>query len=201
MMTPLSVEAFRHRDGYLVVETQDWIADRGDYAADLTGDLQDWMDEHERDQVDHSVVTGWIVDRTGEPPVGADGDGEMWCHHLFNLVHHLRDDLGFVLLSAQDLGELMIVVSDGLGLMSRSPKVYRSAVDLLDWADYTSAEGECARGHQWFIHDTEHLQTCESHDTGRYGVTEQVRVPFGDPERGYVACPECGKAVRFFCRL
>ncbi|GAA4884499.1 hypothetical protein H7X46_23605 [Pseudonocardia sp. C8] len=199
-MTSVSVEAWSHGDGYLTVDTQEWINDRGEYADDLTDDLREWMDANGHKWPHDEVIAKWIFDRTSEPPAGLHGDGELWHHNLVNFSDHLIDDLGFVVLSSAELGDLMITVSDHLGLYV-APTVYRSTVDELEeWADYSNATGECVNGHRWETADTVHLYSW-SGSPHAYRVPELVRVPFGDRDRAYVACPTCGKAVRFTCRF
>ncbi|GGM80894.1 hypothetical protein GCM10012275_59400 [Longimycelium tulufanense] len=196
-MTSVSVEAWAHGDGWLSVDTQEWINDRGEYAADLTDDLREWMDAHGHHWPHDEVIAAWITDRTGEPPAGLHGDGEMWHHNLVNFSDHLIDDLGFVVLSSARFGDLMVTVADYLGHYV-SPTVYRSTVDgLEEWAEYTTAEGECANGHRWCTQDTVHLHSWNDTDMTTYRVSDRVRVPFGDRDRAYAACPKCGKAVRF----
>lgn len=200
-MTSVSVEAWSHGDGYLTVDTQEWITDRGEYADDLTDDLRAWMDANGHQWPHDDVIAQWITDRTGEPPAGLHGDGELWHHNLVNFSDHLIDDLGFVVLSSAGLGDLMIIVSDHLGLYV-APTVYRSTVmELEDWADYSNAEGECVHGHRWQTHDTVHLHADDGADMTTCRVPDLVRVPFDDRSRAYVACPTCGKAVRFTCRF
>lgn len=199
-MTAVSVEAFAHGDGWLVVDTQEWIDERGEYAADLTDDLREWMDEKGYLRPDDAVLVEWIVDRTGERPAGLHGDGELWHHNLVNFADHLIDDLGFVVLTAADFGALMITVSDHTG-MYVPPTVYRSTVmELEDWADYSDATGECMNGHRWYSHDAAYMHG-DGPDRHADRLSERIRVPFGDRSRAYVACPDCGKAVRFDCRF
>lgn len=196
-MTAVSVEAWSHGDGWLTVDTQDWINDRGELAPDLTDDLHNWMDENGHDWPDDGVIAAWVEARAGEPPAGLHGDGELWHHNLCNFADHLIDDLGFVVLSSAEFGDLMITVSDHLGRYV-SPTVYRSTVDAMEeWADYSDAVGECANGHRWRTHDTANLYAWDGSEMTRYRVTDLVRVPFGDRSRGYVACPTCRKAIRF----
>ncbi len=198
-MTTVSVEGWSHGDGWLAADTQAWIDDRGEYAADLTEELREWMDANGHPRPDDEVIAGWIADRTGAQPVGLHGDGDVWHHNLVNFADHLIDDFGFVVLSAAELGDLMITVSDERGAYV-APSVYRSTVmELESWADYADAVGECDRGHRWQTHDTVHLHAWDGADMPTYRVPDRVRVPFGDRSRAYVACPACGNAVRFTC--
>jgi hypothetical protein len=200
LMTAVSIEAFSHGDGWLSVDTQGWIDDRGEYSDDLTTDFREWMDEHGYARPDDAVIVEWIADRTGEPPAGLHGDGNVWHHNLANFTDHLIDDLGFVALSS-GFGDLVITVSDHTG-MYVAPTVYRSTVmELADWADYSDAEGECVNGHGWFTHDAAHMHAWDGTDRHAYRISDQIRVPFGDCFRAYVACPECGKSVRFDCHF
>jgi hypothetical protein len=200
-MTSVSVEAWSHGDGYLTVDTQEWINDRGEYADDLTDDLHEWMDANGHTRPHDDVLTKWIADRTGEPPAGLHGDGDLWHHNLVNFSDHLIGDFGYVVLSAAKFGDLMITVSDERGCY-KAPTVYRSTVDdLVNWEDYSDAEGECANGHWWSTSDTVHLHAWDGAEVGTYRVPDLIRVPFGDRARAYVACPICRKAVRFVCRF
>ncbi|MGW0891510.1 hypothetical protein [Saccharopolyspora sp. NPDC002578] len=200
-MTSVSVEAWSHGDGWLSVDTQEWINDRGDYADDLTDDLRRWMEDNEKDYPHDEVITAWIEARTGELPAGLHGDGELWHHTLFNFSDHLIEDIGFVVLSSAGFGDLMITVSDRQGRYE-PPTVYRSTVDdMAGWADYSDAEGVCANGHEWGTNDTVHLHAWNSVAVDTYRVPDLIRVPFGDPSRAYVACPACRKAVHFDCRF
>lgn len=200
-MTAVSVEAFSNGDGFLFVDTPEWIEDRGEYANDLTTDFREWMDGNGYDHPDDAVIVEWIVDRTGEPPTGLHGDGNVWHHNLVNFADHLIDDLGFVVLASAGFGDLMITVSDHTGLYV-APTVYRSTVvELEDWADYSDAEGECVNGHGWFTHDAAHMRAWEDAESHAYRITDRIRVPFGDCSRAYAACPECGKSVRFDCHF
>ncbi|WP_338597151.1 hypothetical protein [Saccharopolyspora sp. SCSIO 74807] len=123
----------------------------------------------------------------------------MGAHFLFNFSDHLlADDFGFVVFSAGSLGDLMVVVADEVGRYV-APTVHHSAVEMTDWADYSNAEGECARGHRWSTNDTVHLHAWDSADVNTYSVTDLVRVPFDDRSRAYVECPACGKSIRFVC--
>jgi hypothetical protein len=200
-MTSVSVKAWSHGDGWLSADTQEWINDRGEFAQDLTDDLREWMDDNGHEWPRDDVIAAWVEDRTEERPSGLHGDGELWHHHLYNFVDHLIDDLGFVVLSSAEFGDLMITVSDHSGCYV-SPTVYRSTVDSLEeWADYSNAEGECVNGHQWCTHDTVHLHAWDGTDMTAYRVRDLIRVPFGDRSRAFVACPTCRKAVRFACRF
>lgn len=197
-MTSVSVQAWSHGDGYLTVDTREWIADRGEYAEDLTADLRAFLDENGHQHATDRALVEWIVVRTGESPSGLHGDGMMWVHQLCNFADHLLDDFGFVVLTAAEIGAVMIVVSDDTGRYV-APEVYRSTgMELEEWAEYSQAYGECVNAHRWFTADTVHLHATDG-DQGTYRVPGQVRVPFGDRDRGYVACPECGKALRFSC--
>lgn len=200
-MTSVSVEAWSHGDGYLTVDTQEWINDRGEYADDLTDDLRGWMEANGYAHPHEDAITAWISARTGEAPTGLPGKGQLWAHNLVNFSDHLLDDLGFVMLSAAEFGDLMIIVSDHSGRYV-APTVYRSTVDALEeWADYSNAEGECPNGHRWCTHNTVDLHAWDGADMRTYRVPDLVRVPFDDRTRGYVACPTCSKAVRFTCRF
>jgi hypothetical protein len=94
-----------------------------------------------------------------------------------------------------ELGDLMITVSGDGGLYS-SPDVYRDITsDTGCWADYSRALGACVNSHQWDTDDGHRLYGGAT--PGSPTVAGQTRVPFGDRDRAYIACPDCGKALRF----
>ena len=195
---PVTVEAPSRGDGWLSVDTTAWVADRAEYADDLTDDLRDWLHEHGHRYPDTDAVTRWATERSGVEPTGLYGDGPPWDHNTVNVDNILSDDIGFVVLTARDLGELMIIQS-GDGGIYRSPLVYRSTVDdTADWADYTQASGRCVNGHEWRTDDAYRLHSDGAHpSTGTPTISGQARAPFGDPARAYIACPDCGRALRF----
>lgn len=196
-MTRVSVVGYGPGDGWLEVDNQEWINDRGEYAHDLTEDLREWMAAYDHPWPHDAVLAEWVTGRTGEQPCGLHGDGLTWHHQLCNFADHLLSDFGFVLLSAADHGDLMIIVSDEGGRLV-SPEVYRSTeLEMETWAEYSRATGECTRGHRWTTEDTVTLHAEDVRSAQRYRVCERIRVPFDDRERAYVACPDCGKAVRF----
>ena len=63
LMTSVSVEAWSHGDGWLTVDTQEWINDRGEFTPDLTDDLRGWMDENGHDWPHDSVIAAWVEAR------------------------------------------------------------------------------------------------------------------------------------------
>ena len=110
----------------------------------------------------------------------------------------LSDDIGFVVFSAGgELGDLMITIS-GDGGLYHSPTVYLSTTDdLAEWADYDKASGCCVNNHEWHVHYgwIMYAESAQSLDTP--SVTGQARVPDDDRDRAYIACPDCGHALRF----
>lgn len=134
----------------------------------------------------------------GVEPTGLYGDGPAWDHNTVNVDNILSDDLGFVVLTAGDLGELMIIQSGDGGIYC-DPEVYRStADDTAEWADYTRASAACVNGHEWSTDDAYRLHSDGADSwAGTPTISGQARAPFGDPSRAYIACPDCGHALHF----
>jgi len=198
-MADVMVTAWSNGDGWLSVDTAEWIAERAEYCEQLTNDLREWMDEHRFGDPSAHVLVSWVRDRTKENPVGLYGDGLFWAHNTCNTENILSDDLGFIVFSASgELGGLMVTMS-GDGGYYRQPEVYRDTTsDMAYWGDYAHAFGTCVNGHEW--------ETCDAYRLHRYNgglfegsptISGQARVPFGDRERAYIACPECRKSIRF----
>jgi hypothetical protein len=192
------VTAWADGDGWLSVDTQEWIDDRGEYDEQLTDDLRDWMDEQDHRYSTAEVLTLWAKDRTGVAPVGLYGDGTCWEHNTCTVNNVLADEISFVVFSAGgELGNLMITIGGDGGLFD-APTVYRSTVDdLTEWAAYDCAEGACANNHEWHVTFGWLLHSENPHGFDRPSVTGQARVPDGDRTRAYIACPDCGHALHF----
>jgi hypothetical protein len=197
-MADVMVTAWANGDGWLTVDTQEWICDRAEYSDQLTEDLRNWMEEQGHRDPTAEVLVMWAKSRTGAAPVGLHGDGTCWVHNTCNVTNLLFDDIGFVVFTADgDLGSLMITISDELGCYGM-PTVYRSTVDDLEsWADYDRASGWCPGNHEWHVTcgGLLYAESPDSFDTP--AVTRQARVPDGDRNRAYIACPDCGRALHF----
>jgi hypothetical protein len=202
----VAVHADAHRDGWLSVESDDWLAERGDIVDDLTGSLRTYLEQGDTPDghASTAAVLAWVAHRwPGSGTSGLYGDGPA-CE--VNLVNGgdtlLADDIGYVFFVVETRdGEhhrLLVVQSDHLGCYV-APTVYRTTVsDDASLLDYASASGGCVAGHGWFTDDTVRMYPAEGSGPGQpVRIADQVRVPFGDTARAYVACPECGRAVRF----
>jgi hypothetical protein len=191
------VEAWRYGDGWLQVDTAEWIAERGEYDEELTEELREWLDDNGYRYPYTDGVLLWAKHRTGTDTSGLYGDGECWEINTCNVENFLSDELGCVVFGAGELGELMVTQS-GDGGLYREPEVYRStALDTACWADYGRAYGGCVNGHEWLTDDAHRLYVNGGRYDGTPTVSGQARVPFGDRSRAYIACPDCGKALRF----
>jgi hypothetical protein len=197
-MADVMVAAWADGDGFLSVDTQEWINERGEYSEQLTDDLRDWMDEEDHRYPTAEVLTLWAKARSGATPVGLYGEGTCWEHNTCTVNNVLSDEIGFVVFSAGgELGDLMITISGDGGLF-HSPTVYLSTVDdLAEWTSYDCAEGACANGHEWHVTFGWLLHSENPNGFDRPSVTGQTRVPDGDRDRAYIACPDCGHALRF----
>ncbi|MFJ8965343.1 hypothetical protein ACIRG5_38755 [Lentzea sp. NPDC102401] len=198
-MADVMVTAWSNGDGWLSVDTAEWIAERAEHCEKLTDDLREWMENRDFKHPTTDVLVLWVKDRTGEDPVGLYGDGLFWAHNTCNIENILSDDLGFVVFSAGgELGDLMVTMSGDGGLYSQ-PEVYRdTTTDTVYWGDYAHAFGRCVNDHEWETYDGHRLQRYDGGlSDASPTISGQARVPFGDHQRAYVACPECRKSLRF----
>ena len=202
----VTVHANDHRDGWLSVHPDHWLAGRGDHDDNLTDSLRTYL---EQDDTPHghpstAAVLAWVAHRwPGSATSGLYGDGPACEVNLVNAGDTLlADDIGYVFFVVETRdGEhhrLLVIQSDHLGCYV-TPSVYRTTVsDDASLLDYAHASGGCVTGHGWFTDDTVRLYPAEGSALSRQvRIADQVRVPFGDTASSYVACPECGKAVRF----
>lgn len=197
-MADVMVTAWSNGDGWLSVDTAEWIAERAEHCEELTNELREWMDENGHPSLTSPVLLQWVRERTGEDPAGLYGDGLLWEHNTCNVENVLSGELGFIVFSAgADLGDLMITRSGDGGLYTW-PEVYRDTTsDAAYWADYACASGRCANGHEWGTDDGYRLHCLAGRACDSPTISGQARVPFGDRERAYIACPDCGKSLRF----
>jgi hypothetical protein len=203
----VTVRANGHRDGWLSVDPDDWLAERGEIDDDLTASLRTYLEQGDSPHDGHAstaAVLAWVARRwPGSATSGLYGDGPACEVNLVN-AHDtlLADDIGYVFFvvqtSASEHHRLLVVQSDHLGCYV-APTVYRTSVsDDGSLLDYTHASGGCVTGHGWFTDDAVRMYPAEPSGPGcQVRIADRVRVPFGDIDRAYVACPECGRAVRF----
>jgi len=196
-MTAVTVHAPRHGDGWLSVDTAEWVGDRGEYDEQLTEDLRGWLDGHGYGYPWTDGVLLWAKQRAGTDTTGLYGDGACWELNTCNAENLLSGDIGFVVFGAGGLGELVVLQSGDGGLYC-DPEVYRSSVlDTAEWVDFSRAYGGCVNGHEWLTDDAYRLYANGGGHDGTPTVPGQARAPFGDPDRAYIACPDCGKALHF----
>ena len=72
-MAVVTVTAWSRGDGYLTVETTEWIAERAEPAPRLTDDLRGWLDANGYLYATGELIAQWCKERTGADPVGLYG--------------------------------------------------------------------------------------------------------------------------------
>jgi hypothetical protein len=203
-MALVTVIGIRHRDGWLQVDTTDWLADRAELNDTLTEELCDWLDtDHDHDSgwarngygvlyPTTVALHAWMRQRFGQEPAGIHGEDGIYSTLTSNYDSLLSDDIGYVFARC-GLEKLLIVTANEFRFCS--PRVYDyTAHDDAYALDTGAALGACEADHCCQVESGVYL-TAET--DGPYRIADRIRVPFGDTRRAYVACITCGKALRF----
>lgn len=204
-MTAVTVHANGPGDGWLSVDTGEWMRDRMTESDPHTESLRDWLRYRDGDvtgyysghtypHTEHIIRWARVAFR-GDPPSGLYGEGEPWEMNTYNGGDNLlSDDIGAVWFYADD--RLWFVeTTDAYGRYC-DPTVYAVSVSDECLIDYHRAQGECRNGHQW---ETEDGSIRMRPSGGAFNgddirIGDSVRMAFGKP---YVPCPECNRAVRW----
>lgn len=204
-MAPVTVIGVRHQDGWLSVETTEWLADRAQPNDALTDELTDWLetdhDEHGNSWARNGygvlyptslALQAWMRQRFGHEPAGIYGEDGIYSTLTSNYDSLLSDDIGYVFARCGP-EKLLIVTANEFRFIS--PRVYDyTAHDDAYALDTGTALGACDKDHRCQVESGVYLI---AETGGSSKVANRIRVPFGDPNRAYVACPDCGKALRF----
>lgn len=208
-MALVTVIGARHRDGWLSVDTTDWIADRAEFNEHLTDWLVDWLyhgipahgigPDWPRDPdgalyPTTVVVTAWMRHRSGIDPTGIYGEDGITSTLTSNYDNLLSDDIGYIFARCGE-DKLLIVTANEFRFCS--PRVYDyTASDDAYALDTGTAFGACRNDHRYTVESGVYLNP-EVFDPPSCKVADRIRVPFGDTARAYVACPDCGTALHF----
>lgn len=215
-MIDVNVEAWGHKDGYLTVDYREYLNDRGDLSDDLTDSLHTYMDDNGFRYPTEQAVEEWAkwqeygrlwseaeygdyefpmpVDHADLKVTGLCGEDGPWSVSSQG-DNIMSDNIGLAILHCGFLD--VFVVTSIEYHMDSQPDVYTMAVmDDAVMVYWNHAYGECINGHQWDTLDGGYTLTSDDHWNVCPKLTDQVRVPFGDRTKGYVACPDCGKALR-----
>ena len=216
-MTDVKLEAFRDGDGYLLVDTEEWL----DARTDLDDELTDAFHTYAEAQGDSDLagqterlVIAWLRERYG--PAAAEpqmdtytvGTASWWTG---NHENYFTRDWGATLVglpwpddesngysrgTADDYLLIITATVNGWVLPPSATEVGRitcdEPTDVYDWA---RAYGSCANEH--------HLDTDDAYTMASEGVwtsdtpklSDYVRVPDDDRDAAYVACPTCGSPI------
>lgn len=207
-MLAVTVNAHGHGDGWLSVDTDEWVADRMVLDDNRTESLHEWLRgrDHDTDATDYSgnhYATRDRVMRWARTTIRGVQWDDKYGPFLEEVAYSmatqnysdvlLDDEIGAVWFAGDD-GTYFVETNRGAMGCYVQPTVYRVTGDPDSLHDYARASSECRNGHRW---DTEdggvHL------DNGRtwLRLDSRIRVPFGNTARAYVACPDCGKALMF----
>lgn len=205
MMAPVTVIGVCHRDGWLQVQTTDWLADRAQPNDALTDDLNAWLETDHDDQPNGwarngygvvypttAALDAWMRQRFGHEPAGIYGEDGIYSTLTSNYDSLLSDDIGYAFARCGP-EKLLIVTANEFRFIS--PRVYDyTASDDAYALDTGTALGACRNDHRYTVESGVYLIP----DGGAcLKVADRIRVPFGDTDRAYVACPQCGRAVAF----
>ncbi|MQA14168.1 MAG: hypothetical protein GEV09_08340 [Pseudonocardiaceae bacterium] len=202
-MALVTVIGVRHRDGWLQVDTTDWLADRAQPNDDLIAWLETDHDDHSLSWIRNGygvlypttlALHAWMRERFGYEPVGIYGEDGIYSTLTTNYDSLLSDDIGYVFARCGP-EKLLIVTANEFWFCS--PRVYDyTASDDAYALDTGTALGACDADHHCEIESGAYL-IADTGSSGAYRVADRVRVPFGDSRRAYIACITCGRALRF----
>ena len=218
-MINAKVEVYGNGDGFLVVDTADWFADRGEVDDSLTDMLRQWIQEegirHARAEdiarffaeYEYRVTHGGAMlpdGYDGKPLTeGLYGEGAFWdLGWTGNQENYFTDDFGIVCLDTYSLGTLAVDYIGWHADLGTDPTVYRSnADDMTDWATWGQAYGQCKHGHNWSTDDNYRLYLDGGSGSQEAPtITDQARsAAFMTYGTGWIECPTdgCRAALRF----
>jgi hypothetical protein len=201
------VWAWADGDGYLSVDTERWLADRADYNDALTESLCQSLARRPQDGAS-GEIRGYHHPHTDRVMA--------WAREVFRLDADTSEPDGWMAtfnegdqLLSEEIGACWIDTGDGLIFVEQSygaygayisPRVHRVHADSDCLADYRACDAVCLHDHRYRVEEGGiWLTACSSDDPpgASAKLAAQVRVPSGDRDRGYVACPGCGEALRF----
>ena len=210
-MLAVTVNANGHGDGWLSVDTDEWIASRMERADGLTESLHEWLTVREHDRGNgnypdyngnHYATRDRVLNWARTVLRGVTWDdkyGPFRCEVAHDMATQnasdviLDDEIGAVWFSGDD-GTFFVETNRGAYGAYVDPTVYRVTGDPDSLHDYARASAECRNGHAW---ETDDGGVRLTNGSTTLRLDSRVRVPFGDRSRAYVACPDCGKALMF----
>lgn len=186
----IEVHVARDGDGWLVIDTAEWIEDKlGGRDDELTTDLQDWAaNDYGGWSADCRTPVQWARDRFGDVRGPSTDDDQPIGFHSANQENLLDEDLcvWFIAATDDDGIEDTLVVINHDSVHHLAP--HQDWVEIVDWA---RAWGGCPHGHTFVLESAVYLHSDTNQTTHR--LTELCREddPDDPGDAGYVACPDC----------
>ena len=203
-MTGVIVCAWSDGDGYLSVDTDQWLADRADHDEQLTAHLREYLRRRPGDGPSGELVgyhdpgtervRAWARQRFDLPEDRAGPHGSM---ATWGEGDQLLDEEIGACWFATDTELIFVEQARGAYAAPILPRVYRVHADPDCLSDYRTCEAMCGHGHRYRAEEGGTRLEGASSDDPSASLCERVRVPDGDRDRGFVACPSCGQPLRF----
>jgi hypothetical protein len=203
-VTGVIVCAWSDGDGYLSVDTDQWLADRADYDEQLTAHLHEYSRWPPGDD-----PSGQLVDYH-DPHIDRV---RAWARQRFDLAEDRAGSYGSMAtwgegdqLLIEELGACWFATETGLIFVEQArgaygtpiwPRVHRVHADPDCLSDYRTCEALCGHGHRYRAEEGGTQLEGVSSEAPSASLCERVRVPDGDRDRGFVACPSCGQPLSF----
>ena len=206
-MTDVIVRTWSDGDGYLTVDTDQWLADRADYDEELTADLLKHLRWRPGDGPSGELlgyhhhphpgrVRTWARQRF-ELAENSDGDSAEWSMATWAEGDQLLSEEIGACWFATDVGLIFVEQARGEYPTPIAPRVHRVHVNPDCLSDYRTCLAVCGHGHRYRAVDGGTRLESDDGAGPAVSVGDQVRVPEDDRARGFVACPSCGQPLAF----
>ena len=203
-MTGVIVHTWSDGDGYLNVDTDQWLADRADYDEELTAHLREHLRWRPGDGPSGELVgyhparierlRTWARQRfaLAEYDAGPHGSMATWAEG----DQLLGEEIGACWF-ATETGLIFVEQARGAYGTPIAPRVHRVHVDPDCLVDYRTCQAVCAHDHRYQTVDGgTRLESAHGEDPST-SLSDQVRVPEDVGVPGFVACPSCGRPLAF----
>jgi hypothetical protein len=220
-MTTVAVTVHHDGDGYLTVDTAEWMRDRMARDDALTESLREWLRVRDDDVGDKAAcyfgADGWMYyarepeimrwahfTLRGAPTLVAPGPGEFFPDGGEMATYNegdqlLSEEIGAVWIPTDD-GTMFVQHADGAYGTLVPPTVHRVTCAAECLADHRTCQAECSGPdrHQYDVEGGGIYLSALDGSRATVKVSEQARVALGG-QRQWIACPAegCARALRF----